>query len=180
MKGIIFTVFNKLVEEKFGLETWDKLILAVKPKSKGAYTTAATYEDSELFSLVGELASTTKIPTTKLIKTFGSYTLLTLSKIYPAFFEGKTLKEFLTSIDQIVHVEVKKLYPDAGLPKFNYENPSPNELVMNYESPRKLCVLAEGLIEGAAHYYKNKITINHPLCMHKGAHHCRLEIKIGD
>jgi hypothetical protein len=36
MKGIIFTVFNKLVEEKFGLQVWDQLIQATKPASEGA------------------------------------------------------------------------------------------------------------------------------------------------
>ena len=47
---------------------------------------------------------------------------------------------------------------------------------MIYRSQRKLCALAEGLIEGAAEQFGETVTIRHPQCMHRGDEHCRLEL----
>lgn len=177
MKGIIFNVFNRLVEEKFGLETWDALIQETRPQSKGAYTSAGTYSDAELFAFVGALSKKTGMPVADLVKAFGEYTLHALARAHPIFFHHTSLKPFLQSIHSVIHVEVRKLYPDAGLPEISYEDPSPDELVMRYRSPRKLCVLAEGLIQGAAQHFKESVSISHPQCMHRSDPECRLELR---
>jgi hypothetical protein len=52
MKGIVFTTLNDMVEEKFGLETWEALLDKVHPESKGVYTAGGTYKDAELISYV--------------------------------------------------------------------------------------------------------------------------------
>ncbi len=178
MKGIIFTVLEKMVQEKFGLETWDLLLAKVNPQSGGAYTTAATYEDAELLNLVSNLSIMTSISQEDLIFAFGEYMLLQLSIKYPGFFKGIDFRNFLVSIDNVIHVEVKKLYPEANLPDFQYEMPSENELIMLYRSPRKMCRLAEGLIQGASLHFNTKYNLKHTKCLHRGDDHCRMEIKI--
>ncbi len=177
MKGIIFNVFNKLVEEKFGLETWDALIEETQPASRGAYTSAGTYADQELFAMVGVLSKKTGAPATDLVRIFGEYTLHELAKAYPVFFKHDSLKSFLQSIHGVIHVEVRKLYPDAGLPEITYEDPGPDQLVMIYRSPRKLCALAEGLTQGAAAHFKEKVSVQQTKCLHNGETECRLELR---
>lgn len=179
MKGIIFTEFNQLVEETWGLETWEKLLDEVNPPSGGAYTSADTYPDAELFSLVGALSKTVNTPVPDLVRAFGAYLTPRLVRLYPVFVKNKTAKQFLQSVHDIIHVEVKKLYPDAVLPMFRYEDPAPDRLVMLYRSDRKLCPLAEGLIEGTAKQFGVPIRLAHPRCLHKGDDHCRLELQIG-
>ncbi len=179
MKGIVFTTLNDMVEEKFGLETWEALLDKVHPESKGIYTAGGTYKDAELISYVMELSKLKNIEPPQLIEAFGVYFFPVLATKYPVFFpEGITFKEFMKSVDKIIHVEVNKLYPDAILPSMSYEDPSPNELIIIYRSPRKLCALAVGLTKGAANHFNVPITIQHPICMHKGADHCRLEVAI--
>ena len=149
MKGVIFNVFNQMIEEKFGLETWQELIDKTNPSSGGIYTSIDTYSTNELFSMVVALSQLKNIPVEALVLAFGEYAFVQLAKLYPQFFKGKDIKQFLLSIHGHIHVEVEKLYPGAELPSFTYEEPSANQLVMIYSSPRKLCKLAEGLIEGA-------------------------------
>jgi len=60
-------------------------------------------------------------------------------------------------VDELIHVEVKKLYKDAQLPEFNYEDHIDDKLTMIYRSPRKLCFLSEGL----------QITLKRPYLSHK-------------
>ena len=55
MKGIIFTEFLELVEEKFGLGMVDKIISQSELNSGGAYTSVGTYEFSEMLQLNSHL-----------------------------------------------------------------------------------------------------------------------------
>lgn len=177
MKGVVFTVFSQLVTEKFGLETWDRLVNDTHPPSQGAYTSAGTYGDQELFGFVGRLSEITGASASDLVFAFGEYLLLALSKRHGRFFQGISFKDFLKSIDQVIHVEVRKLYPDAGLPTIQCEDSGKeNQLTLIYNSPRKLCRLAEGLISGAAQHFKMNVQMNHSICMHQGAHACRIEL----
>jgi predicted hydrocarbon binding protein len=71
---------------------------------------------------------------------------------------------------------VKRLNPQAYLPKFEYETGKNNELIMFYTSKRKLCHASVGLIKGAAEHFKQEIQISHPECMHNAAKRCKLVI----
>jgi hypothetical protein len=157
MKGVIFNVFNELVETQWDLEMWDDLLHETQPSSEGLYTSAGTYEDKELINMVVLLSQKTGISVPDLIYSFGEYLLKKLSVLYPSFFEGKSARDFLMSVDKYIHVEVKKLYPLAELPKIEYETPNENDLIMHYSSKRGLHKLAEGMIQGTSKFYGIKI-----------------------
>lgn len=177
MQGVVFTVFSDCVIDKFGMDVWDELLEKVKPESEGIYTSSATYSDDELFAYVTELSAKTGAAVPDLVRTFGEYMFPHLSNSMPdAAAPGMTLKDFLLKVDQVIHKEVKRLYPESYLPSIDYEDSSDNQLVMLYQSKRKLCHLAEGLILGAASHFNTKISIAHPQCIHNGDEYCRLEI----
>lgn len=179
MKGIVFTTFNKMVELELGLSSWDKLIQETKPLSGGVYTAGDNYDEKELFVFVDKISDWTKIKKEDLLFSFGEFLLLQLTNRYQKFFEGKNFISFLLSVDSIIHYEVKKIFPDASFPKIDYEIKSENHIVLIYQSKRKLCYLAEGLISGAAIYFKESYELVHSDCMLKGDKCCRLEIKCG-
>ena len=54
--------------------------------------------------------------------------------------------ELLAAVDHHIHVEVRKLYPDAALPKFSTLEHSAKHLVLQYESSRALYQFDLGLI----------------------------------
>lgn len=177
MKGIIFTTLGQMIEEKFGLEFWDKVILDASPASEGIYTAGNVYADQELFALVASASKLTGIPTNDLVAAYGEYLFDKLIALFPGLVpENYSLKQFLKSINNVIHVEVKKLHPNAELPSLSYEDTTPKQLVILYRSPRKLCPLAIGLMKGAANHYKEKLNIEEPVCMHQGADHCRFEL----
>ncbi|MBX2861625.1 MAG: heme NO-binding domain-containing protein [Vampirovibrio sp.] len=181
MKGVVFTLLNELVEEKFGMDAWEAALDGSDPPLDGVYTAAGTYPDKELFALVGQLSNLSQVPVNTLVHTFGQFMLGKLALLYPGFFSSaSTAKEFVRSVDNVIHVEVKKLYPQAELPSITYEDPGPDALVMIYQSPRKLCYLAEGLIDGTAKYYGTEIQQQQTRCVHNGDDHCRFELQFGD
>lgn len=59
MKGIVFTEFLELVEDKFGLEMVDKIISSSELESGGIYTSVGTYSFSEMLQLLQHLSDNT-------------------------------------------------------------------------------------------------------------------------
>ncbi len=67
---------------------------------------------------------------------------------YPKHFENITgSTDFLKRIHDYVHVDVLKLYPDAELPEFAWDE-SEGRFSLTYRSSRPFADLAHGLIEG--------------------------------
>ncbi|MFC6440692.1 heme NO-binding domain-containing protein [Bowmanella sp. JS7-9] len=160
MKGLVFTEFMSLVESTWGEDMVDDLIDEVNPPSGGAYTTVATYTYEELVSLVSALSEKTGIPVPQLVHTFGRYLGPRFASKFPLFFTtSPDLFDLLKKIDNHIHVEVRKLYPDAELPHFSFEQSQPDLLTMHYRSSRHLGDLAHGLIEACAEYYQTPIHI---------------------
>ncbi|WP_320820950.1 heme NO-binding domain-containing protein [Thalassolituus sp.] len=177
MKGIVFDILRDMVEESYGLEGWNSIL--EKSGSNGLYISTESYKDDELFSLVGAASEITGIAVNDLVFKFGEYMVSQFYSRFPIFFDrSKGLIDFLLSIDRIVHLEVRKLYPDANLPSFNYQKGDDSSLTMIYRSERKLCRLAEGLISGSAKFFNQTYTMNHDPCMHHGADACHLKIQL--
>lgn len=159
MKGIVFTELIDLVEDKFGLEVADKIIQASQLKSGGSYTNTGTYDHQEVLSLVTHLSQEVNVPVRDLVMVFGSHLAQVFANSYGGFFENTDLFSFLKAIDNHIHVEVKKLYPDAELPKFTYEEKGDHQLVLHYESTRPFADLAEGLILAVSQHFKEEIDL---------------------
>lgn len=160
MKGIVFTEFLEMVEDKFGLLTLDKIVENSELESGGAYTAVGTYNHSEMVQLVSNLSEEVDIPIVDLLEIYGKHFFTILFKSYPSFFEEVNgAFDFLGSIENHIHVEVLKLYPDAELPSFDIKQLNENQLEMVYRSERKLAAFAKGLIQGATEYFNEPISI---------------------
>jgi predicted hydrocarbon binding protein len=177
MQGSIYTAFSDMIVEKMGMEQWNELIEQTSPPSQGVYTSGEQYLDSELINMVQALSTKTGIATEELIEQFGRYLFNILYDTSPVDISKiDNLKAFLLAIDNLIHVEVKRLHPKAYLPTFEYEELDDSTLIMYYSSKRKLCHASIGLIFGAAEKFNEKISIEQPECMHEGADRCKLVI----
>lgn len=160
MKGIVFTELLEMVEEKFSANMVDDIIDDCDLASSGAYTAVGTYPHEEVVALVAALSKHTGISVIDLLKTFGEHLFGQFAKGYPSFFTNITgALPFLNGIEDVIHAEVKKLYPDAELPRFTSEIFTQNQLVLVYESTRHFEDLAEGLIIGCIKYFDEAIEL---------------------
>jgi hypothetical protein len=151
MKGVVFTEFLDFVAARHGEDMVDDIIEASALPSGGAYTAVGTYNHEELVTLCSALAAATGENESDLVRDFGTHLSSTFSHGYPAFFSrSANFFDFLESIEAHIHVEVRKLYPDAELPSFKVAVRTATRLVMDYRSPRRMSDLAEGLILGTA------------------------------
>ena len=161
MKGVIFTTFLEMVEDKFGYETVDEIITKSDLPTKGIYTSVGTYSHHEIVKLVIELSKSSGVPVETLLRVYGKHLFNVLANAYKGFFENVDNSfDFLQGIENYIHVEVKKLYPDAELPHFVINRENKNHLEMLYTSERKMGDLAYGLMEGCIEYFKETVHIN--------------------
>lgn len=156
MKGIVFTEFMDMVDEVFGVEITEEIIEKSDLPSGGAYTSVGTYPHSEIVSLVTSLGAVTGHPVPDLIRAFGKHMLSRFHGLFPEFFAEVTdVTSFLAQVDNHIHVEVRKLYPDADLPSLETTRLPDGGLEMIYKSNRMMGDLAEGLISGALDHFGN-------------------------
>jgi len=159
MKGVVFTEFVEFTEDGFGLGVADDMISRCTLPSGGAYTAIGTYDHRELVQMVGQLSVLTDKPIPELLRGFGMHLLERFARSFPAFFTHASVFDFLHRVDDTIHVEVRKLYPDAELPTFTCEQPEPHRLVMIYQSHRGMADLAEGLIAGAIAHFRERVEL---------------------
>lgn len=172
MKGIIFNLVEEVVTNDHGADTWDALLES--SGLDGAYTSLGSYPDDDLHKLVVAASEALDAPPVDVVRLLGQHALPLLAERYPTFFDGHTCKSFLLTLNDIIHPEVRKLYPGADVPDFAFESPSEEVLVIGYVSARKLCALAEGFVLGSAEYFGEQVTIEQTECLHRGDDRCSI------
>lgn len=147
MKGIVFTEFLELVEEKFGIEMVDSIIEASKLESEGIYTSIGTYNFSEMLSLLTNLSERTNISIDDLLLGYGEHFFGVIERNYIGLVDTYNDPiDMLSSIENHIHVEVRKIYPGAELPTFIIEEKSEDLLKMVYKSSRAMYYFGLGLM----------------------------------
>lgn len=177
MQGVIFTIFADMVVEKFGMPFWNRLLAETTLPSGGAYTSGHTYDDREMYSLVGALCEKTGLTTEEALKTFGGFVFPHLVHSLPE--DDPALKSFpdlMRYVGSTIHKEVHRINPDAQPPELRYE-PVNNQLaLLHYKSHRGLCAVCEGIIHSAAIHHNLLITTRQIKCQHHGDDACVFEI----
>ncbi len=147
MKGIVFTEFLDLVEIKFGLQMVDQIIEESELPSNGIYTSIGTYSFSEMLQLIQNLSNHTGLSIDQLLLTYGEHFFHVIEDSYPGLLATyKDPIEMISSIENHIHVEVRKIYPDAELPTFEVLEKSEKHLILNYKSSRAMHHFGLGLM----------------------------------
>ncbi len=182
MKGVIFNLLENLIVDKFGDEILEEIYAAAHfSVDAPPFVGPETYPDSDLFAMVTLLSEKTKLPVDDLVYEFGKYMFPILADMYPVFFDNvNSPLEFLKSVNDIIHLEVKKLFEGAKPPIIKVEDVNHKQAKLRYSSERKLCKLLEGFLDGVADYFGQKISYSHQQCMRDGAGECILHIQFYD
>ncbi|TWT94323.1 heme NO-binding domain-containing protein [Neorhodopirellula pilleata] len=171
MKGIVFTELIEMVEADLGIEIVDRMLTKADTPSQGSYTAVGTYDHGELIRLVIALSGETGIPVSELVRSFGRHLFGRFATLYPQFFRGvEGTLDFLPLIETYIHVEVRKLYPDAELPSFESEFVG-ESLEFYYQSSRPFADLAEGLVLACVDHFNERLDVQRiDLGDHDGRH----------
>lgn len=157
MKGVVFVELVKMAESAFGEDTVDEVLDKADLDNGGAFTAVGNYPCSELVKIVVAFSEHSGLSPETLQLKFGHWMMAFFIEHYPEFFKEKdSAFALLESVDQEIHVEVRKLYPDAELPRFDTERLADDKLAMIYSSPRPLEAFCQGLIEACLIHFDEK------------------------
>lgn len=173
MKGVVFNLLEEAVSASHGPAVWDDLLDAAE--LDGSYTSLGSYPDEEIFALVGAASKALDVAPGEILRWFGRAAMPMLAERYGAFFAPhRVARSFIMSVNDIIHPEVRKLYSGAGCPHFHFQDGEDGRLLIGYRSPRQLCQLAHGFIEGASDHYGETVELEHLSCMSNGDPLCRI------
>ena len=160
MKGTIFVELLSMAENAFGEDVVDSILDKTDLESGGAYTTVGNYPCEELVKIVMAFSEHSGISPVDLQKMFGHWVFKHFTVVYPEMV-GRQNNAFamLESIETEIHVEVKKLYPQAELPSFQTKSLGADKLEMIYSSERPLGAFCEGMIEACVEHFGENATI---------------------
>ena len=160
MKGVVFTEFYAFVENQHSIEFLQDVIDGANLNSLGAYASTGTYPSCEMAALVASMARKTGLDASILLRVFGEHLFKRFSIEHSEFFKDiENAFEFLATVEHKIHVEVRKLYPDAELPTFEVLEHERDRFRIVYTSSRHLGDFCEGLIRGCLAHFEERATL---------------------
>ena len=178
MKGIMFNILEDFICENWGDEKYEEILALCPLKTKEPYVGPGSYPDSDLTTIAAQASDVLGVPLNEALRLLGAFAFTKFAEKFPEFIEHTTsARDFLLTVDSVIHVEVKKLYPDAVTPKFSYQDLSESQLIIVYRSHRRLCALMEGLIDGVANHFGTKIQHIQRKCVCQGHAACEFDLR---
>lgn len=178
MLGVIFFEFKHYVLSKHGLETWENLLERTRVIHRD-YISNEVYSDEELLALLRGLSEMTGQSIAEIEEDFGLFTAPSLAKMSEDMIDPNwEFIDVLLHIQETIHGRIARSIKISTTPFLDIKRIAFNQVSISYQSKRKMCAFAKGLIKGLAQYYNNQIKIEEPECMHKGDSRCLLIVTI--
>ena len=174
--GIVFTSFRQFVTSRFGLGAASAAWAGEPP-----YSITASYADAEFHRLFAHVCEQTGSEADELLREFGVFTgERTFVLLYPSFYrEAGDARRFLLGVEQRIHELIRAVVPEARPPRLGIEPTGADGVRITYDSPRRLCVLLEGLVLGTARHFGQAADVSEVLCMRRGDEACVFEARLG-
>lgn len=165
--------------DKLGQDIWHSILVDAGLPPNKIYHTIQFYPDEELEHII--TASSYKLGKSKeaiyreIGKDFGKYLISAYGLMF--FPSWKTI-DVIEKISPKIYKILQLIDPHTPKSEVRTKRISKNEVIVYYQSPRKMCEFIEGVYEGAAIHFKENIQITQLHCMHNGAPECELQIKL--
>ena len=178
MHGIIFGELKKHVDQTYGGNTWRVLLEDAGLGSK-AYMPIKEYPDEEIVAIVSAASVRLGKDANDILEDFGIFVAPHLLQLYRRQINPEwKLLDLIENTEETVHRVVRLRNPGAKPPELKTERKGPNEVVIIYTSPRKMCRVAIGIATGMARHYNEAIEATQATCMHRGDPECTISIKL--
>jgi hypothetical protein len=178
MHGIIHLELQKFVTERYGERAWQTLTQKAD-LSEEIFTPLRAYPDDFMFRLVRVAEEMTRIPAQQMLEAFGEHLVDGYLALY-----GNLLKPEWRTIDVIEHTEetihrvVRMRQPGAAPPLLKAQRTAPDEVVLFYDSHRRLCAVARGIGRGIANHFGENLVVDERKCVHRGDPGCVISYKL--
>ena len=173
MHGLIFVSFRDYLVAEHDAATEADVMAG-----EGRFLVSEAYPDERFTSLVERACLVTGLSRDALLSDFGAFTAeKTFARLYPALFDRTgSARSFLLTVEERIHQVVRVAIPDALPPKLDISEIGESAIAIVYTSPRRMCAMLSGLVEGTARHYGETVQIEERSCMHRGDGSCTFEV----
>ncbi|GBC85709.1 hypothetical protein HRbin11_02159 [bacterium HR11] len=176
MHGTFFVALRRFVRDRWGDEVWDGVTASV-PGSAGVYSPLRNYPDDEWRRLLQGVCASVKTDEDAMLESLGRFMFPELAQLYRAFINSSwSALDFLEHVEDTIHRAVRMNDPQAAPPRLRVTRDSPRQVTIRYDSPRRLCAIARGLIARVADAYREPLTVREISCMRRGAAECVFQV----
>jgi predicted hydrocarbon binding protein len=178
MNGIIFIEIGKFAQSRLGPQAWQEAVRAAGVSTR-VYYRVADYPDEEALALLSALSAALQEPVQAVLENLGEFIVPDLLKMSRYWIQPqwKTL-DVIEHTEETIHETLRQEGSQTNPPRLRCRRAGPQEVVVTYDSPRRMCSLAKGIIAGLAKHYGETITITEPSCMHRGDASCELIVRL--
>jgi hypothetical protein len=181
MHGLIFVTWEKYLSERFSGSLLKQYQEAIGRTPSTAPLASRVYDDDLLLSAVTTMHHISRLPVETLLQEFGHYFIVNgLTRHLCAYILTQVhgARELLLAMHD-AHQQMSRLPDGLTPPLFKYAAyPGKiDELTLIYDSPRKLCSVLVGAIEGAAERYGEQVVIYERTCMRRGDLICTVDMR---
>jgi len=172
--GLIFASFHDYLLTRHGAEVAND-VTADEPQ----YTLSEAYPDEQFLALLERACAQTALSRDDLLFEFGAFTAsTTFARLYSGLFKlSPTARDFLLTVETPIHEVVREALPEARPPELGVTDLGADGLEIVYTSPRRICAMLRGLVEGTGEVYGEPLELEELECMHHGAAACRFVIR---
>lgn len=181
MHGLIFVTWEKYLAERYGETFLKDYREAIGETASTSPLASRTYSDEVLLASVRTACELTGVSVDTILWEYGRYFIINgLTSHLCAYLLTRVRNgRDLLLMMRKAHAQMRRLPDGLTPPLFEYQaiSSSPNELSLIYDSPRHLCTLLWGAMEGAAQRYGQRVQVVEVSCMKHGAPVCRFDLR---
>lgn len=158
MKGTVVSTWIRTCRDLYGDNTINHCLRNVNWPENIIFSPLEDVEDEKIFSLINIIADKVGVSVKDLWKVIGENNLNKFAEDYPVFFKRVTLYKFLTSLNFIHSIIMRKI-KGAKPPKMAIIPVAENSINLKYISKRELNDYFLGLLIGSSKFFNEKIEV---------------------
>jgi predicted hydrocarbon binding protein len=178
MNGVFHRGLKEFVVEEYGQEAWDAAREEAGVEAQ-VYLPVDTRPDAEFISLVETVPQEVGESPFDLLEEFGRFLAPRLIDTYGGRVvdDGWGPLDLIASLESRVHDPLRSHNAELNPPRVDCRRETDDRAVVVYESPRRLCPIARGLLVGVGDHYDETLTVSEERCLHRGDERCELVVE---
>jgi hypothetical protein len=174
---MIFAELQRFMVAAYGSAAWPALLKEAALEGR-AYLPVAVYPDEEAIRLVTAAAHVTGLPPPEILSAFGEFIAPDLLRMYQAvLLPGWKSLDVIEHTEEAIHKVVRQSDPKADPPFLRAERTGPDEVIVTYTSPRRLCHVAEGIAQGLGRHFGERLEVEQTRCTWRGDALCLIAVR---
>ncbi|MBF0177373.1 MAG: heme NO-binding domain-containing protein [Magnetococcales bacterium] len=182
MLGIIFLAMEDFLETSIGAGAWGRA-QSLAMVSEKEYLPEVDYPDQEAMALFRVATRLLETDLDTVLESLGGHMgngLVEMGISMGLIEEHWTTMDILENLQGILHGAVGSQNPNIVPPDIRSLRLRHGECAVVYFSPRQLCSLLRGIVQGIAEYFDESIVQKEHICMKSGSLLCRFSVSFED